>query len=200
MNGRLHHYTADTSDRTRIHIVLFIVSVAAAWALGALFKHFKIEPYWWLDTPSVFGFYGIFFFLFNNYLWRISFFRKILFIETPNLNGIFEGQISSSYDNFQTHKNVEYEIHQKWNKILIFSETETSSSKSLTAAFSLLEVNRRSLVFNYSNTPKVNAVQTMNAHCGFADFYFENTNAIVGEFFNGRGRNTYGKIILRRKS
>lgn len=199
MNGKLHHYTADTSDRTRVHIILFIVSVATAWAFAALCNYFDIKPYWWLDTPSVFGFYGIFFALFNNYLWRVTFFRKLFFIETPNLNGIYEGEISSSYDAFQTQKKVTYEILQKWNKILVFSETETSTSKSLTAAFSLSGVNKKSLVFNYQNTPKVDATDTMNTHCGFADFYFDTTEAITGEFFNGRGRKTYGKITLKRR-
>lgn len=199
MNGKLHHYTADTPDRTNVHILLFLISIASAWGFVSLCNYLGWTPYWWIDTPSVFGFYGIFFGLFNNCLWKIPLLRKIGLIETPNLNGHYEGEIKTSYDDFQTPKKVQYEIVQKWNKILIFSETETSTSKSLTAAFSLSDVNRKSIVFSYQNTPKIDAHQTMNTHCGFADFYFNNTDAIIGEFFNGRNRKTYGKIVLRKK-
>jgi|SRR3989304_153936 len=196
MNGKLHHYTADTPDRIRVHIFLFIISTGLALGLAILFNQFGIQPYWWIESPSIFGFYGILFYFFNNYLWRVNYIRRIFFIETPDLNGRYKGPLSSSYDDFQTSKTANYEIHQKWNKILIFSETSTSTSKSLAAAFWLSEVNKKSIVFNYQNTPKADSAQTMNIHNGFADFYFDSSGTITGEFFNGRGRGTFGKVKL----
>jgi SMODS-associating 2TM, beta-strand rich effector domain len=198
MNGKLHHYTADTKDRPRIHIILFLLGTISAWGMIQAFTYLKIQPYWWIEIPAPLGFYGILFTIFNSYLWRLKFIRVILFIETPDLNGEYVAELKSSFDNFVSVKKAHYEIHQKWNKILIFSETDASYSKSLSASFCLSDVNRKSLVFQYQNSPKATAPTGLNIHYGFAEFCFENASLIKGEYFNGRARNTYGTIELKK--
>lgn len=198
MNGKLHHYTADTSDRTWVHVILFAVGTGCAWLFGNTLEYFQVQPPWWVEAPSLFGFYGLLFWLFNEYLWKIKFFRMVMRIRTPNLNGNYEGVLSSSHDRFASEKSVRYCIKQKWNGIVVFSETDHSTSQSVTGAFNLSDVHRNSFVFQYENKPKAHAPDGMNRHCGFADFYFETSASISGEFFNGRGRLTYGHLTLKR--
>lgn len=196
MNGKLHHYTADTKDRIWAHVVLFVAATACAWLFGQTLNYLEWQPPWWVEAPSIFGFYGILFALFNLYLWRNKYLRFIMRIKTPDLNGKYEGTLSSSHDKFVSEKRVKYCIHQTWNKMVVFSETDQSTSQSTIGAFHLEEVHRMSFVFQYENCPKPNAPAGMNRHCGFAEFYFETPQELTGEFFNGRGRSTHGLLKL----
>jgi len=198
MNGKLHHYTADTTDRTRVHIILFIVATLSAWLLGKFFDYYEIQPPWWLEVPSMFGFYVIYFGLFNQYLWKVKLIRFLLRIETPVIGGTYETELRSSFDDFSSVKKITYEILQKWNTILIFSETDTSYSKSLSASFHLCDVNRQSIVFQYQNSPKASAPSHLNIHYGFAEFCIISETKITGEYFTGRSRNTWGTIELKK--
>jgi hypothetical protein len=55
-----------------------------------------LEVPWWIDAPSVMGFYGLIYQWFDKYLW----FRKFIFVpfsSIPNLQGTWVGAIHSSY-------------------------------------------------------------------------------------------------------
>ena len=76
--------------------------------------------------------------------------------------------------------------------------TERSSSESLAAALLYDQVAGHRLMYHYQNAPNPYE-QDLHTHHGFAEFKFgEDLQSATGDYFNGRGRNTYGTLELKR--
>jgi len=53
-------------------------------------------------------------------------------------------------------------------------------------------------MYHYKNQPRLNAPE-LSAHHGFAELTFlADGRTASGEYFNGRGRNSFGTMTLRR--
>ena len=80
---------------------------------------------WWLDAPSVMGFYGLFYSASDKWLWAKPIVRKIGLVKIPNLNGVWEGCVtSSSYDNHGSEITINMGISQTWARISIILNTQ----------------------------------------------------------------------------
>ncbi|WP_338860326.1 hypothetical protein [Xenorhabdus griffiniae] len=89
---------------------------------------------------------------------------------------------------------------QTWDKVRIRQTTNTSQSDSITASVINDQGISYRLLYNYTNRPLAGNDE-MQSHVGFVDLEFsEDLNSAIGEYFNGRGRNTYGTMTLRRKN
>lgn len=199
MLAKHHSYSSDSSSRQLVHVYLAVIGTALAYLLYVICAKYSISIAWWIEAPSIFGFYGLLYWLFNECLWKITFIRFIFQIKTPNWNGIYKGQLTTSHDNFKQAIPFELEIVQKWSKIILTGRTANSTSNSFLGFFSEEETTSPELIYQYLNQPKTDAVSTMNIHRGVAQIYFEK-DLLVGDFFNGRGRNTIGKFELKRQS
>jgi hypothetical protein len=145
--------------------------------------------------PSVFGFFGFFLWLYDNYLWKLKLFQKIEWFKIPNLNGKWETEIRSSFDNFKTPMVSSMLINQTASKMSIISETTMSISQSNIAAILRAEKHRFELTYTYINKPKADSVNTMQIHYGTGFFSIKaDTGALEGEYYTGRGRQTFGTI------
>lgn len=193
MKGKLHHYSADTSDRRLVHVYLAVLSIILAYGLYCIFDKLQLTIAWWVDAPSVFGFYGIVYFLFNKYLWNRKFFKQIFFLKCPDWNGVYNCSIWTSYDNFQSKKDILIKIIQTWDSISVMTKTDTSHSTSLSGSFSIKDSVSPSFTYEYENQPNIDVPATMNIHKGMATLWFEGKK-LKGDFFTGRGRNTFGKF------
>jgi hypothetical protein len=195
----MHPYQIEEEVSTRKIIVTIILSIIAAYGLSTLLRLIPNATLWWIDYPSVFGFFGLFICLFNNYLWKLNFIQKLLGVTTPNLNGTWEGEIKSLYNNFTTPLHVLLHIKQTGSKILISLENETSISYSIHA--SILHSGKShnfELIYNYINEPKADSGSTLNIHYGTAWFQIsDDCKSLEGDYFTGRGRQTYGRMILK---
>jgi hypothetical protein len=89
-------------------------------------------------------------------------------------------------------------IDQRWNSISIVFEGEDSRSVSDIAGFETQTAGASQLVYHYFNEPKPGAVPTMEAHPGFARLRVTDSQTLQGDYFTGRGRGTYGEILLTR--
>lgn len=196
MKGKKHFYTSDAIIRGKIHLYLGIVSVGFAYLFG-LFCQSYFSPPWWLDTPAIFGFYGILYELFQKRLWTLSWVRKILAIKTPNLNGEYKGILTSSYDNFSKSTNINITIHQTWNRVCISLKGKHSTSTSNSASFHVAENITPILTYHYTNYPLSDAVETMAIHNGMCSIEILDSEILEGEFFTGRGRGTFGKFKVK---
>jgi hypothetical protein len=194
----MHGYHTDDEIRKRVFILAFGLSILLAYLFYWIALKAKIP--WWVDAPSVLGFFGILLWVYDNYLWKLPFLRKIPWFYIPDLNGKWNAEIKSSYQNFETSVKARATIRQTAVKMSIGLETETSSSHSTTA--SLLKIdgaNKYELIYHYINEPKADSVNTMNIHHGTSCMEFSTTDMIEGDYFSGRGRVNYGKITFEKE-
>ncbi|GIW59195.1 MAG: hypothetical protein KatS3mg087_0261 [Patescibacteria group bacterium] len=65
----MHAYATNASDRDTAPLYIGFLAVASAWALGFVLSGLNLAVPWWIDVPSVMGFYGLYRSLFDRYIW-----------------------------------------------------------------------------------------------------------------------------------
>lgn len=141
--------------------------------------------------------YGALYWLFSRHVWKLSAVARML--KVPNLSGTWscEGVTLEKEPNIDWSGTVK--IVQSWDKLRIHLETEQSVSDSIAAAMLHDEAVGYRLLYHYENRPRIGAT-ALSAHHGFAELTFAaGENSATGEYFNGRGRNTWGTFKLTRK-
>ena len=135
--------------------------------------------------------------LFNSKIWKWPSISK--FINVPDLSGEWDCQgRGKNKDGVLTAWEGKIKIFQSWDKVHIRLKTEQSSSDSIAASIIYDGESGYRLVYNYRNEPRIDE-EELRQHMGFAEFSFnENLDAADGEYFNGRGRNTFGTMKIRK--
>src|SRR6185312_8952356 len=143
--------------------------------------------------------FGVLYWVFNRYAWRWP--LMSLAVKVPNLSGAWQ----CSGKTYNAEGAVEYEwsgtvtIYQRWDKIRVKLKTDKSGSDSIAAALVCDDDDGYRLLYNYRNQPRIDAVE-LKGHLGFCDLIFaKDLKSADGEYFNGRGRNTFGTMHLTRK-
>ena len=189
----MHSYSIDTNERKSIFLVLAIVSIVFSWSFYTILGNYKISLAWWIESPSVLFFYGLFFIIFDKWLWQ--YFKKIKFVKTPNLNGEWSGNLKSSFDSHSAEVEATLKIFQTWTRIKILLTTNQSSSQSETASIVIDVPEGNYLSYQYINEPKSSAVDTMSIHRGTVRLIFdEKKNTLNGEYYSGRDRQNFGSL------
>jgi SMODS-associating 2TM, beta-strand rich effector domain len=198
----MHPYTTDSNERKNITVSLTVLGVLAALALTRITQALNMQMPWYVDAPSVFGFFGLLWTGFDKWLWKLRALYHIHLIATPNINGRWEGLIISSFDGHTTQTPATVEVRQTWTGISVMLETQSSRSRSVAAMFTT-ESGRPTLIHEYLSEPKTGAVDTMKIHRGTARFTLEHgENGLVlnGEYYSGRGRQNFGTLHFKRSS
>ncbi len=195
----MHHYATDSNERKLVPVLLAIVSILASWALYNALGVLQLAIPWWFDAPSVMGFYGLFYSIFDRRLWRIPIIQKIGLVNLPNLNGNWEGYLLSSFDEHSTKYDARIEIIQSWTRISIILRTENSESHSIIATLTTENPGGIILSYAYLNEPKANAKKTMHIHRGTAWLTLVKSGEMFeGEYYTGRDRQNYGSLHFER--
>lgn len=193
----MHAYATNAAERESIPTWLAFVAVAATLLLNLILKSINLEIPWWVDAPSVMGFYGLIYQWFDKFLWS----QKFLFISLssiPNLKGTWVGTIHSSYDGGTDFPGIILYIRQTWTGINVRLVTQTSSSYSIMAAVNTDNSSQPSLKYEYMNEPSALSVDTMNAHRGTTNLQLSpDGKELVGDYFTGRGRQSLGTMEFR---
>jgi hypothetical protein len=199
----MHPYATDSNETKAIPLYLAALSVVAAYLLHVILEKYKLAVPWWIDAPSVIGFYGLFYIVFNNWLWRTSLVRKIGLVKLPDLNGTWTGYIASSFDEHAGRHNGQLLINQTWTRISITLKTDNSQSHSLIGGIITQNAAANVLDYEYSNEPRSHAVATMHAHRGTARLILNKNNdlwILEGDYYTGRDRQNYGTLHMERPS
>lgn len=191
----MHSYQAD--GRTRVTLVLATVGVLLAWLVSALLDAVDVVLAWWIGVPSVPAFFSAAYWAFDRYVWRLDLLRKIGFVDVPNLDGEWKGEVKSSHGGDGSSQPVSVVIRQRWSKMAIRLDTEHSRSHSTLAAIKTDDTVNPELTYLYLNEPSPDAQETMGAHRGTALLELSG-DALVGIYYSGRGRQEMGTIELRR--
>ena len=88
-------------------------------------------------------------------------------------------------------------IRQRWTRMVITLETETSQSRSITATLRSVDAPNPTLSYLYLNEPKATAHEKMNIHHGTTVVELKGS-VLEGSYYTGRGRVTYGTVKLTR--
>ncbi|MCC5663228.1 hypothetical protein LC653_04585 [Nostoc sp. CHAB 5784] len=196
----MHSYATDAKDREWVLLWIAALAVVATLLLNYLLKVLNLQVPWWLDAPSVMGFYGLFYQLFDDVVWALKI-EPIRFSNIPNLRGTWVGVIKSSYENGTETRGVILYIRQTWSKISVRLETETSKSTSTMAAVYTEDSSEPGLKYEYTNEPAASSPQTMQPHRGIVNLVLSpDRKTLKGNYFTSRSRQTYGEMIFQRVS
>ncbi len=195
----IHAYSSDHGERVRGIVIIGILSVVAAWLLHLLLNYIPLSIPWWIDMPSVLGFFALIRTSVDKSLWRSKLVRKAFGIVVPDLNGIWKGQSFSSYSDHSSPLDAELIIYQTWTGIQVSLETATSISHSRAAAFVIDQPGKMSLIYEYLCEPRPGAANTMHTHRGTAELFIKSNGTLLeGEYYTGRDRQTFGTLSMQR--
>ncbi|MDP1558210.1 MAG: hypothetical protein Q8K59_13190 [Nitrosomonas sp.] len=138
----MHDYSIDKHPKEKVLFFLALIAITAApiiKGLAEVLVSLLEVSTGWSSAPvvaiPVFGLFAGLYFLFDKYLWKISWLRKVLLV--PDLNGKWS---CDGHTNLKNAEPVGYDwkatisITQSWSKILIHLKTSQSESKSISAS------------------------------------------------------------------
>lgn len=200
----MHPYS-DSTDRLKIYIYIAIISAIITPKLNnqlvALEFLKDFEP-WISSSLSFTVVFTVLYQCFKHVLWRYKPIRKIAFLSIDNLNGIYRGELISSFkdaDGNNVKVDLELNIQQDWTSIQIYMKTGSGSSTSQSIMANMCAINERStrLIYYYTNTP-LNEIadEDMFQHDGTANLIFNKDGTVEGNYFNGKLRK--GSIKLSK--
>lgn len=190
----MHMYSINSRERTNIQLALAVISILLAWFLNNNYNF----P-WWFEAPSIFGFYGILYTVFNEYIWQSNTLSRLGIVRTPNIIGVWKGHLKTSFNSFQSEHDIKVQIYQNWTAIGIEFDSATSKGKSITAVIEVDEKKECILTYTYFNEPNASAPKQMNIHRGTSTICFSNDlKTAQGDYYSGRGRQQFGEITLKR--
>lgn len=193
----MHAYATDAKDRESIALWLAASAVAATLLLNYVLKVLKLQIPWWVDAPSVMGFYGLLHTVFDNFVWQLQF-GSVRFSEIPIIQGTWVGIVRSSYEGGTEVREVLMYVRQTWSKISIQLETDRSRSSSTMAAVNTEKVFESGLKYEYVNEPSALSVETMQPHRGTAHLRLAPDRiTLEGDYFTGRSRQNIGEMVFR---
>jgi hypothetical protein len=194
----MHAYITDSTERRDVPLVLVAVAIGLSLGMSALLESFKVSIPGWVDITSVPLLYGIFYSCFDKYCWRWGIFRDIGAVKVPDLGGVWNGHVFSSFDDHKAKHEVEIRIEQRWTAIRITFRGELSGSHSILAGIFVDAPDGVALDYEYQNEPLPGAREAMQIHHGTARLKIMSDNAMEGNYYTGRGRGNYGSIYLTR--
>lgn len=132
---------------------------------------------------------------FDKLVWRWPIVRALLKI--PDLNGVWtvEGRTMNPVEGAPATWSGELRITQSWEKIWV--QLTTGQSTSTSKAASLLRQPGAGcvLMYSYRNEPRMG--EEIMPHVGYAELTFDQAlSSADGEYFNSKGRTTFGRMSL----
>jgi hypothetical protein len=194
----MHGYSTDSDERRVVPLLLASLAISFAWLSSKLLLVIHLSVPWWADAPSVMAFYGVLYALFDRYLWRNGLVSKLGLARMPNLAGRWYGYLISSFDGHAKHHDLMITIYQSWTQIAVFLTTAESISRSCAAVIQVDDPEGIALIYQYQNQPVADATRTMHMHYGTAMLRVSIEGFLVGDYYAGRDRRTFGRICCRR--
>jgi SMODS-associating 2TM, beta-strand rich effector domain len=195
----MHDYSTDSDERRVVPLFLALVAISLAWLSSKILSVTHLTVPWWLDAPSLMFFYGALYTLFDRHLWRNGFVCRLGLVRVPNLAGCWRGYLISSFDGHAKRYNLVINIFQTWTQLAVFLATTTSISRSCAAVIQVGDPEGVALIYQYQNQPLADATKTMHMHFGTAMLRVSDGGCLVGDYYSGRDRRTYGRICCRRQ-
>lgn len=143
--------------------------------------------------------FSILYMVFDKFVWRWSIAVKWLKVADLSGEWVCLGQTLKESGEVRYEWNAEVTICQTWDKIRVRLKTAQSGSNSIAAALIYDEAEGYRLLYNYRNDPRADQPE-LRSHVGCANILFDKSLMVgSGEYFNGHGRPTFGRMEFSRK-
>jgi len=189
--GRWLYAAAALISAVIVFLVLSSIDLARTWGLNV-----NLPPTA-LSLVSAGAVYAALYWFFSRYAWKFGPLSGIL--RLPDLSGqwICEGiPIRPGKGQPWTGRIT---VVQSWDRLQIHVETEQSISDSIAAALQYDAGAGYHLMYHYRNQPRARE-RRLAPHHGFAEISFSrDLQSGSGDYFNGRGRNTFGTMAWTRE-
>lgn len=141
--------------------------------------------------------YSALYWLFDKHIWK---FKPLgLALKIPDLSGKWHCDGEPLNNGAASPWQGQVTIVQSWDRLRVHLETKQSSSDSVAAALIYDAAVGYRLMYHYRNNPREGEAE-LSSHHGFAELTFPpGENEASGEYFNGRGRYTYGRMKLTKE-
>ena len=196
----MHPYVSEARNRGIMYTAFVLASLASAWGVKAAIAASGIQLPWWVEAPSVLGFYGLYWKAFDLWLWKTPLARRLGWSTAPNLAGTWEAEVTTTYSGASKQARGIATVHQTSSRIRISIRWEQSKSYSVAGVIQSSPVGVPEFIYQYLNMPDALAPPTMHTHRGTAWLEFRSPNELNGEYFTGRDRQQWGHIRLIRTS
>ncbi|MCO0597278.1 hypothetical protein NGI46_07320 [Peribacillus butanolivorans] len=191
----MHQYSVDY-DRKLIYFLLVSISISITSLINYVFTVSHI-----VISVTSFTIFGLIFLLFDKFFWKWRVLHKLGIVKTPNLIGMWEGVLSSSYHEFKEEMPACIVIKQTWTHIFVSGNFNQSKSYSISAN---LETNNgartilRYVYMNQNNLAKSDG--TMSSHSGITTLEFSLEEGVTeGKYYNEQPQNVnYGVLHLKK--
>lgn len=192
--GRLLNITASFISGALVFMLLSAVDLA---------KNFG----WNVNVPptllSLMGagvVFGILYSVLNKWAWKWP--GIGLALKVPDISGTWDCIGETLQDDGSTKYNWQAEVTvvQSWDKLRIRLVTKTSGSSSISAALAHDSVDGFVLLYHYRNDPKAGTTG-LASHTGCSVMTIaKDLRSATGEYFNGRGRMTFGTMTWTKRN
>jgi hypothetical protein len=135
-----HTYSTDSTERHYIPFFIAVTAIGATFTIFHFIERYQIEVPWWATPPiDTMAFYGLFYELFDRWVWKRRWLRTLGVVKVPNLSGTWTGQVQPIETNgisagLGINANLNIQIEQTWTTMLIRGDANLSSSHSLSAS------------------------------------------------------------------
>jgi hypothetical protein len=200
----MHPFATDSEERKLVLFVLALVSLFATWLLHVFIswigQQTNFSPPWWLEIPSVLTFYGIFYEMFDRWIWKMRIVKQVGLVRIPDLGGTWKGYLKTSYDDFKEEHQASLKIFQSWTRIGISQQAQSSKGESFAASILTKEPEAKRLFFMYRNTPQADSDPNLHQHIGSAQLILAG-GILSGDYYNcARDRPTYGTLHFEKET
>lgn len=144
--------------------------------------------------------FGVLYLILNKWAWKWPGIGT--YLRVPDVSGVWdcEGKTIAPDGTKKFEWAGEITIVQCWDKLRIRLTTQTSGSSSISAALAQDSVDGFVLLYHYRNDPRPQAVE-LKSHTGCAVITIaEDLKSAEGEYFNGRGRMTFGTMTWTKRN
>src|ERR1700676_79774 len=193
----MHPYSTTSEERSILPFVFAVVAIGLAWLFSLITG--KSHLPFWLEVPGTATLYGLLLGIFRSYLWKWQIFQATGIVKIPNISGDWCGYVTSSFDSLAEQHPVKVRIQQNWTHLFVQLSADQSESESIVASMTVGE--ETVLSYQYRNTPRPGAKDTMRAHTGTAVLKLHDSQReLSGEYYSGRDRANQGLIVLKKCS
>jgi hypothetical protein len=193
------HVYSSSDNRTSALGTIAVGAVLIAIGANAVFQALGIGPAWLFSPPTVAAAFGLIYRFVDTVAWRWRVLHRLGLIQIPALEGVYDGQLVSSYQ--KVTRPVRICIDQTWTRIVIrfdVLQPTSSTSYSIAAAVASEGHDHTRLTYTYRNQTRPGVADVdMNDHDGTAEVVINaRTGELTGRYFNFRGRQ--GTLTLTR--
>lgn len=195
----VHPYAAEGRSARTVYAALGVAAVLSAWALHKAASVTSLALPWWIETPSVLGFLGLYWKWFDLRLWRLPILQQKGWLGVPDFRGTWMAHLRTSHDGGPRELEGELCIEQTWSKLSVLGVWPHSESHSVSAVLQRGPGTKYELVYTYVNEPRSDALPTMHMHRGTAWLRLDAVGDVMdGHYYSGRGRQEHGDLEVRR--